>query len=209
MKLDKRMFAIYNEIPKNINLADIGCDHGYICVEYAKNNPNSIVIASDISEKSVNKAKQTAEENNLKNFSVRVGDGLSTIATGEVDAILISGMGGQEIIHILQNCEQKFKKYILSPQKNMDKVRVFLSNNDIKPIKDYKVFSNGIFYDIIVAECGKYLPNEAQILYGDMQGEDFFAFKQYETKRLKTFLIALATEKNAILRKLEALNGKN
>lgn len=210
MKLDKRMFAIYNEIPQNMNLADIGCDHGYICVEYAINNPNSIVIASDISKKSVNKARQTAEEHNLKNFFVRVGDGLNTIADNEVDVVLISGMGGQEIIHILQNCKQKFKKYILSPQKNADKVRVFLAQNGIKPIKDYKVFSNNIFYDVIVAEVGEYLPSETQILYGNMQGEDFLSFKKYEVKRLTNLINCVSnSDKNIILHKLEILNGQN
>lgn len=206
MKLDKRMSAIYNEIPKNINLADIGADHGYISIQYAINNPNNKVVASDISEKSVNKAKITAQERNLDNFSVRVGDGLSTLADGEVDCVLISGMGGQEIIGILSAAKYDFAKYILSPQKNIDKLRMFLAQNNIKPEKDFKVFSNGLFYDIIVAVSGKYEPSEAQILYGNMQGKDFALFKEYESERLNNLLKCVSNnEKQVILHKLEVL----
>ena len=60
MKLDRRMQTLLSEIPDGKNLADIGADHGYISICYALNNPNSLVVASDISSKSIAKASRKA-----------------------------------------------------------------------------------------------------------------------------------------------------
>ena len=71
MKLDRRMQTLLSEIPDGKNLADIGADHGYISICYALNNPNSLVVASDISSKSIAKAKLTAEKLEIGRASCR------------------------------------------------------------------------------------------------------------------------------------------
>lgn len=208
MKLDKRMNAILTEIPPNKNLADIGADHGYIGINYALHNANYIVIGSDISKKSIQKAEQTAKKLGLKNYITCVGDGLAPISDLDIDVVLISGMGGEEIISILKDSKQ-YPMYVLSPQKNTDKVRKFLSEQSLKPIKDYKLFSEGKFYDIIVAIQGEYLPSESELLFGSGEGEDFLQYaKEYEK-----YLLGLVKtvgdnqKKQEILHKLQLLKG--
>ena len=115
MKLDKRMMALLSEIPCGKNLADIGADHGYISLNYALNNPNNLVVASDISCKSIEKAKQSAKKLGLTNYKTAVGDGLTSVIDYDIDCVLISGMGGEEIIKIISK-SKTYPLYILSPQ---------------------------------------------------------------------------------------------
>lgn len=209
MKLDKRMSAIYSEIPACKNLADIGADHGYISINYAINNDNSLVIASDISAKSVEKAKATAQKYKLSNYKTTVGNGLEPINDFDIDVILISGMGGEEIIKILDN-SKIYPLYILSPQKNADKVRKFLSENNLSPIKDYKVLSEDKFYDIIVCTSGIYQPTEFELNFGKGEGEDFKLFSEHTIKNLKDLiLVANGKAKDSLLHKLKLLEEHN
>lgn len=204
MKLDKRMSAILSEIPECKNLADIGADHGYISISYALNNPKNTIIASDISSKSIQKAKMLAEEYNLTNYFTNVGDGLQGIEE-DIDVVLISGMGGEEIVSILKNAK-KYSMYILSPQKNVDIVREYLAKNNLSATKDYKVLSNDKFYDILVCAAGKYNPTEKELLYGSGEGEDYTSFVQKEKQRLEQLLkVVNDTDRNEIERKLHLL----
>lgn len=209
MKLDKRMSAILAEIPTGMNVADIGADHGYIGINYAIKNPNNSVFGTDISKKSIEKAKITAEKFNLKNYFTKVGDGLTPVLNDKIDVVLISGMGGEEIINILDG-KTIFPMYILSPQKNADKVRMFLSKNDLKPIKDYKVFSENKFYDIMVCAKGKYNPSEFELLYGSGEGEDFDCFCEHTKEHLKKLLdiVENEDEKSKILHKINLMEKK-
>lgn len=206
MKLDRRMSTILSELPQGSNLADIGADHGYIGLSYAKKNANNIVIGSDISEKSIQKAALTAKKLGINNYFTTVGDGITPIKNYDIDVILISGMGGEEIIKILNN-QEKYSLYVLSPQKNVDKVRAFLRDNDFEVVKDYKLFDCNKFYDIIVCKQGSYTPSEFELLYGSGVGDDFVAFAKREKQHLTNLLNVVACErdKSKILHKIDLL----
>lgn len=187
MRMDERMSAILREIPQNKNLADVGADHGYIGINYALQNKNNFVVGSDISSKSIEKAAKCAKNLGLVNYFTAVGDGLKPIERFAVDVVLISGMGGEEIINIISSAK-RYATYVLSPQKNVQKVRKFLSENNLLPTKDYKVFSEGKFYDIIVCEQGEYCPTPFELIYGSGQGKDFCNFAEFTKNRLKSLL---------------------
>ncbi len=205
MKLDRRMRKLLSEIPDGKNLADIGADHGYISICYALNNPNSLVVASDISSKSIAKAKLTAEKLGLCNYKTEVGDGLCSVENYNIDCVLISGMGGEEIIKII-NKSKRYPLYILSPQKNTDKVRQFLSENNLSPKKDYKVLSENKFYDILICENGKYNPTDFELLFGSGIGDDFKLYAKNTYAQLnEIYPLVGDSEKNIIAHKLQLL----
>lgn len=210
MKLDKRMTALLSEIPKNINLADIGADHGIVSINYALNNPSNFVVGSDISKKSIEKAAKTAKKLNLTNYYTTVGNGLAPIKNFDIDVILISGMGGEEIIKIIDS-NKKYPFYVLSPQKNSDKVRLYLKNNNLKAIKDYKVLSDSKFYDIIVCTQGVYNPTEFEVQFGSGKGEDFKLFSTHTTEYLTKLLQTIKKEEDrfALIQKLNLLSVAN
>jgi tRNA (adenine22-N1)-methyltransferase len=62
-----------------------------------------------------------------------LGDGLSPLFPGEVDVVVIAGMGGETIIKILSEDRDKtrsFRKYILQPRTKTDQLRGWLKEND-------------------------------------------------------------------------------
>ena len=101
ISLTKRMKKFADLISKK-RIADIGCDHGKITAKLFLENKIDFAIVSDISRPSAEKAKKLLENLGVKAFEMRVGDGLETITKEDkIEAILISGMGGEEIIKIL------------------------------------------------------------------------------------------------------------
>ena len=67
MKLSNRLLEVANFVPKDSIVADIGTDHGYIPVFLVENNISNKVIATDISEKSLDKTVNYIKELNLRN----------------------------------------------------------------------------------------------------------------------------------------------
>ena len=155
--LTKRQQAILSVCKKSEKTVDVGCDHGYIGVNLLKTNKTKFLIATDISAPSAKKTEKLLKESNLSSkASVRVGDGLETIKSGEiVDQVIIAGMGGKEIIHILSSFKntKNIKHIVLQPMNELLSVRKYLSENQLKIKKDI-VFFDKKFYHIITVSQG-------------------------------------------------------
>ena len=83
-------------------VADIGCDHGQVGVELLKSTCVKHIISTDISEKCLKKSEFLFTSAGFKSkYDGRVGDGLKTLENGEVDTIIIAGMGGDLIKEIV------------------------------------------------------------------------------------------------------------
>lgn len=133
MKLSKRIYKIAELINEGNSVADIGTDHGYVPMLLMKEGKSPGAIMSDISAGSLSKAKETFELTGLidrvPDSDFRVGDGLSTIDAGEVDEVIIAGLGGHTIAEILSSDEKKaksFKRLVLQPRKYSGYLRYYL-----------------------------------------------------------------------------------
>jgi len=132
--LSKRLKTIANQIQKGQTMADVGTDHGFLPLYLWKNGVCPKVIMTDVSEPSLNKAKE-AFETYLGDFHFRCGDGLEVIEKGEVDVVVIAGMGGVLMTHILGSDLTKtlsFKKYVLQPRNGSGKLRFWLEKTGFK-----------------------------------------------------------------------------
>ena len=147
--------------------ADIACDHGY-CAEYMlKNGLCESAVISDISAKSLSKAEKLLSGfiENGKCRSV-VCDGLEKIDCS-TEQILIAGIGGEEIVKILQNAYIP-KTFVFQPMKNAESLRAYLLRNECEILQD-DIFTDGRnYYFIIKGRRGsvKVNYNEAQLAYG-------------------------------------------
>jgi tRNA (adenine22-N1)-methyltransferase len=133
MRLSKRIYALANNVIDGHSIADIGTDHGYVPMLLMKEGRSPHVIMSDISEGSLAKAKETFAavhlDDRVSESDFRIGDGLQTIEAGEVDEIIIAGLGGHTIKSILADDEQKsrsFGRLILQPRKHSGTLRYYL-----------------------------------------------------------------------------------
>ncbi len=156
MRLSRRIYALYECVNKGESAADIGTDHGYVPMLLMKHNISPRVIMSDISGDSLSKAVASFGEAGLmvSDDSFRVGDGLKGIEAGEVDDIIIAGLGGHTIISILDEAPAKtrsFKKLILQPRKHSGNLRYYLYTHGYDIEEEILVPEGKFMCEIIVA----------------------------------------------------------
>lgn len=196
-----RLNEIFNLVDKNSIVADIGTDHGIIPIMLSKFNLAKKIIATDISENSLNKLKEKLKQNNnIKNIETRVSDGLNSFFEYEIDTIIISGMGGILIKDILNNnldIAKTAETLILSPNNSLDVVRKFLTNNNFKIIDEKDVFENSKYYQILKVTYGK------DLFYEDYEYNYGKILIKNKSKNLKLFLENELNKYSLIIDKIE------
>lgn len=162
--MDRRLNEIANIVGKARCVADIGCDHGYLGRLLLARGMVDRYIATDISANSLRKAYELLCGTSKADF--RCGDGLKVLVEeDEVDVIVISGMGGYNIIDIIDGYNGK-AAFVLGAQKDVDMVRRKLYDMGYIIKLDYVVKDNNKFYDLIRAERGEGVISEMQIEFG-------------------------------------------
>ena len=118
IKLTSRLKTIADEIEKGETMADIGTDHGFLPVFLWEKGICPKVVMTDVSSGSLAKARLNCQTLHPEaDFDLRLGSGLEVLEPGEVDAVVIAGMGGILMTEILGADIEKawsFKKIILS-----------------------------------------------------------------------------------------------
>ncbi len=187
---DKRLTAILDELKGCTVFADIGTDHGKLPVAAIKNGVVERAIAVDISLASLGKAKTLAEKLGIC-LDARHGDGLTPLKNGEVEAVVIAGMGGLEIIRIIEQRLKSFEKYILLPHKSHIELRRYLRSNDIGIINDRVVKDGKFFYHLITCTiCNKW-NNNHNVYVGtsnSIMDADFADYLEYRLNVVDTLI---------------------
>lgn len=153
--LNKRLEVVSAFIEKKDIVLDIGCDHGLLGISLFLNKKVK-VIGSDINPKPLEKAKENLVKYHLeKKIELRLGDGLNPISS-DINTVVISGMGGINIVNILKNIKSypNVKKIIVSPnsdfiltRKEISKLGFYLSNEEM-------VLENGKYYLVSKYQLG-------------------------------------------------------
>ena len=138
--------------------ADIGCDHAYLSILLASSNTCAKVIASDIATGPVDKARANIARFGMDSrIDLRQGDGLSALAIGEADTIIIAGMGGRVIADILHTHPQTAKsaqKLILQPMTYANHLRRYLYENGYAIAAEDLVMEDRRIYSVITVVAG-------------------------------------------------------
>ncbi|MCG8484580.1 MAG: class I SAM-dependent methyltransferase [Clostridia bacterium] len=169
IRLTDRLQVIANHIQKGEKVADIGTDHGYIPIYIYQKNISDKLILTDINKGPMEIAVRNLRQHHIpqNHYDARIGDGLKPVKTGEVDTIVIAGMGGLLIKDILSydmNKTKALKKLILQPRNAQDKLREWLLSNGFEILDESLVIEGKFICEIIVAVPGEGQPTE-QIYY--------------------------------------------
>jgi tRNA (adenine22-N1)-methyltransferase len=178
-------------------LADIGTDHAMLPVAAVQLNMVVRAIACDIAPGPLSQAVTGIYNSKMGDRIItRLGDGFDPLAEGEADVAVIAGIGGLNIVGILERGSAKaksVKRLILQPQSDTVKLRKNLHRLGYF-IADERLAREGDrFYVIIVItpssgtpllwtdkeySLGKYLTNEA----------DWPDYLAAEKKRLEDYI---------------------
>ena len=151
MGYGKRIDTLCSLLTPCKTFADVGCDHGY-CSEYMlKNQLCERAILSDVSKGSLAKA-----ESLLAPF-IRAGKAVSVLGDGffgvpkDTEQVLIAGMGGSEIVHILSDKQYGFMpaRFVFQPMHDGEKLRRYILANGGYIHRDFTFF-DGKYYEVIV-----------------------------------------------------------
>lgn len=127
MELSKRLNEIANLITPVEKFADIGCDHGFLSIYLVENNLCQKVVAADINEGPLQRAKEHIMEAGLEQqIQTRLSNGLAKVAADEFEAFCIAGMGGPLGLEILLREKAKVssaKYFIFQVQSELELVR--------------------------------------------------------------------------------------
>lgn len=189
-----RISAVCSLIDSCEVFADVGCDHGKVAHYAVERGLAQRVIASDVSEKCLNKAKKL------------IGDGAEyALADGikfDCDTAAICGMGGAEIVKILREAVCAPNTLILSPHTDARLVREYLIISGYEITRDFMI-EDGKFYTLIKArKGGEQVLNEAQLSFGINFASDAVT-REYLTKKLNELKGFKPTSEN--LRKIERI----
>lgn len=177
--LSKRMQMVADMVTKGNVAADIGCDHGFVSIYLVEQGICPKVIAMDVNEGPLLRAKEHVLECGLdKQIDVRLSDGIDKLLKEEAESVFVAGMGGKLVIKILSDHLDKvkeLKEVILQPQSDLHLVRHFLAEQGMSIVQEDMVEEAGKFYP-----CMKAVWKEQKAEYTEL--EEWYGPLLLETK---------------------------
>lgn len=159
MQLSERLRAVADFVTPQSRLADVGTDHAYVPIFLAEENRIVSAVAMDIVDGPLRRAQENIRAHGLEDrIETRKSDGLSRLQPGEVDSVVIAGMGGLLICRILDQSREtagSIREWILEPQSDTDRVREYLMEQEYHISDENMVLEDGKYYPILKAEAGK------------------------------------------------------
>ena len=198
MKINKRLKAIGDLVEANSFCLDVGCDHALLDIYLVKQQKSIKTIASDIAEGPLEQAKKNIKRERLENeIEVRLGEGLSTYSE-QINTIIISGMGGRNIIGICKAHPKALKKVdtlIISPNNYQEDVKRYLCKNGFYINNEEFVKDNHFIYQIIIFKKGKKKYTKKDFFFGPVflikKGPLFREYYEKEKKSREILLTLL------------------
>lgn len=172
MKLSERLRKVAEMVPVCDVVADIGTDHGYVPIYLVKNGRCSQAIAMDVNEGPLERAQAHIQAEGLEQqIETRRSDGLEALNPGEVNTVVIAGLGGELMLRIMEQGRRVLdtvETCILSPHSEWKLVRVYLLEHGYIIEQEQMVADDGKYYIILKVRHGKEKDaySDAEYLYG-------------------------------------------
>ena len=156
MKLTDRLLKIASLVTEGKRVADIGTDHGYIPVYLLNQCKVPYAILADVNKGPLENARGEVRHNKLLDkVDLRLGSGIEVLVKGEVDEVIIAGMGGILISELLEaklEVAHSVDKLILQPMQAQNELRKYLLNNGFEILDEVLVKEDFRIYEIIIAK---------------------------------------------------------
>ena len=157
--LDERLAAAAQLVRPGSRVADVGTDHGYLIARLLLDRKAVFGYACDIHPKPLEKAAETLKQYGLQDCSALfLGDGLQGLLAEQVDDVVIAGMGGDMILHILDTADWKnsSQRFVLQPMTKVHELRAGLYQRGYEILQERASIVKGFAYAVMqVRWCGQ------------------------------------------------------
>jgi len=208
MKLTDRLLKIASLVSEGKKVADIGTDHGYIPVYLLNKNIVPFAILADVNKGPLENARKEVRHNNLLDKTdLRLGSGIEVLKKGEVDEVIIAGMGGiliSELLEANKEVAHSVDKLILQPMQAQDELRKYLFSNGYEVLNEVLVKEDFRIYEILeVKYTGKNTEVEDEVYFE--VGKKLIENKD---ELLNEFIDKKIYKYNSIIEKLDGKTGE-
>ena len=169
LDLSPRLQLLADWVRPGAKLADVGTDHAYLPVWLAINGRVSYAIASDLRKGPLERARETGRTYGAEGIDYRLGNGLAGIFPEEVDTVVIAGMGGENIVGILEAApwtRDGQHTLLLSPHTKAEELRQYLMDNGYCILREALVSDRGTIYPVMEVTAGEMTLTAGQIWGG-------------------------------------------
>ena len=127
--LTKRLAACAAQVTPAGVVCDVGTDHAYLPAELLQSGRCTRAVATDIHAGPLEAARRTLTEAGvLEQAELFLCDGLEQVQPAGITDVVIAGMGGETIVHILENCPWRRQVHlILQPMTKIPDLRLWLA----------------------------------------------------------------------------------
>lgn len=221
--LSKRLQAIASFVTTGSRTADIGCDHGFVPIYLVEQKIIPKAIAMDIGKGPLQRAARHIQEYGLEDqIETRLSNGMEQLKVGEVDTVILSGIGGPLMIQILEagrEIVRSLKELVLSPQSEIEQVRRYLVEQLFWIKEEKMVLEDGKYYVvmhvIIENKSAKTKQEEwknVEYRYGrsllEEKEEVFLSYLKWEEQTKKQLVNKLKqTNTNRVIKRQEELEN--
>ena len=163
IKLSKRLTKIVEMCEQVDTIVDVGTDHGKVPITLANLSIAKNVIAIDDKKGPLEICKKNAElfiTNKNVAFKTLLSDGIEKVDKNVETGIIITGVGYDNMKHILTNIsDYNFKYLLLSPHTKINELMKFLYLKNIVIKEQETVFEDNQYYFIVKAVKGEISEN--------------------------------------------------
>lgn len=163
---------------------DIGCDHGHLGMSFINHILVKEIHLVDPSIDVINSLRKSIDSDIPKpKIFLHHMKGQEVVPRNEYrNSVFIAGMGGKEIKEILTHLYSRLSlndEIIISPHRDILKLREYLSQSAFRLVTEKVVCDGGRFYQMIKLSLIPSLPTVS--IYGESlwQGEVGAAYKEY------------------------------
>ncbi len=151
--LDARLQKCADFVRNGVCVADIGTDHGYLPIALLQSGKATFAYASDVNAGPLESAVRNAARFGVaERMCCKLADGLRGLSAGDVDDIVVAGMGGDLILRMIaETAWLRFpeKHLVLQPMTAADRLRAGLYAAGFSIDRESAVFDGRKIYTVL------------------------------------------------------------